>query len=506
MAEALTGALVRGVVLRLATYGESDRMASVLCADGSRRELRVPQARRSRKRFGGFDLFVLADLSFEPDRKGRPRLQSVEIVSSHGGIRDDVVRTALAAHVAELVHQAAQEDHGAPELFRLTTVALSTLSAGAADAHPAGWARGFELKLLHVLGVRPSLVRCAVTGQPIEGQEARWSTPQGGVLGPDAPTSPRALSIRTDALFALDAALHTPLAEQSQVRWPRGSGPGAENVLRDFLAVNVGRRDRARQFLHGILGGLAALLVATVLTGCGGYVPPETVRVQGWLYESPEPTTDTAVISAATASAWDPAGEGSVEGAEPFSDAPGWYRFSGLAPESYHHHVFAPPAGEADHPDELGHVTTVIPGTSAVDDLYVDAGTFHLWPRPIVDGWRTAWSLVGIESSTLDPGTDDDGGLVRGRAADPEGAVGLVLWIEAADGTSWPARYTDALGAPSPQASGLSEDGGFFFEQLPAGHYQLEAGRADGTPLGGSLSLRVEEDGVTSLPWLVLSP
>ncbi len=498
--------LVRGVVLRLVTYGEADRMASVLCADGSRRELRVPQARRSRRRFGGFDLFVLADLSFEPDRKGRPRLQSAEIVTSHAGIRDDVVRTALAAHVAELVSQAAQEDHGAPDLFRLTTVALSTLAEGAADAHPAGWARGFELKLLHVLGVRPSLVRCAATGQPIDTPEARWSTTQGGALGAGAPTDARALSIRGDALFALDAALHTPLAEQSRVRWPPGAGPISETVLRDFLAAHVGRRERARQFLHGLLGGLAALLVATVLTGCGGYVPLETVRVQGWLYESPEPTADTATVSAAEATAWDPAGELVAEGSEPFSDAPGWYRFSGLGPETFHHHVFVPPAGEADHPEELGHVTTVLPGTSAVDDLYVDAGTFHLWPRPIVDGWRTAWSLVGIESSTLDPTTDDDGGLVRGRVLDPESALGLVLWIDAPDGTSWPARYTDALGAPAPDAQGLSEDGGFFFEHLPAGQYQLEAGQADGTPLGGSLSLRVEEDGVTSLPRLVLSP
>ncbi len=504
----MTGEVVRAVVLRLAAFGESDRMASVLCVDGSRREVRVPQARRSRKRFGGLDLFVLADLRFSPDPKGRPRLESAEIVDSQEGIRQDVVRAALAAHVAELVHQAAQEDHGATDLFRLTLAALTAIADGAADPSPAGWARGFELKLLHVLGVRPSLVRCALSGDPVGAGDVglRWSTVHGGVLGANAPTDARALPISPAALFALQAALRTPLAEQARVAWPGDAGPLAERALKDFLAVHVGRRSRARRFFHEILGGLAALLLAAVLPGCAGYVPPDTVRLQGWLYESPEPTVDTATVSAATATAWDPAGALVAEGDEPFSDSPGWYRFMGLPPETLHHHVFSPPAGEADHPDELGHVTTVIPGASAIDDLYVDAGTFHLWPRPVVQGWLTAWSLVGVQGATLDPDTEGDGGLIRGRTVDPAETVGLTLWVEAADGTSRAARYTDALGAPAVDAPGLSEDGGFFFERLPAGQYWLQAGRADGTPLGGSLSLRVQEDAVTSLPLLVLSP
>lgn len=504
----MTTDVVRAVVLRLADFGESDRMASMLCVDGSRREVRVAQARRSRKRFGGLDLFVLADLRFSPDRRGRPRLEAAEVVTSHAGIRDDVVRAALAAHVAELVHQSAQEDNGESELYRLTTVALAAIAGGAADASPVGWARGFELKLLHVLGVRPSLVRCALTGEPVSADTRglRWSTAHGGVIAPGAPTDARALPISAAELFALEGALRTPLTDQSRVAWPADGAPAAERALQDFLAVHVGRRDRARKFLHAILGGLAALLLAAVLPGCAGYVAPDTVRVQGWLYESPDPTTDTAVVSAATATAWDPAGVLVVEGSEPFSDSPGYYRFIGLEPGSLHHHVFAPPAGEADHPDELGHVTTVIPGASASDDLYVDAGTFHLWPRPIVDGWRIAWSLVGFEAAALDPDTDDDGGLIRGRTVDPGASVGLTLWVEAADGTAWPARYTDALGAPAADAQGLSDDGGFFFEKVPAGLYHLEAAQADGTPLGGSLSVRVEEDGVTSLPRLVLSP
>ena len=502
----MTDEVVRAVVLRLAAYGEADRMATFLCADGSRRDARIAQARRSRKRFGGLDLFVVADLRFGPNRLGRSSLQDSEVVAPSAGIRDELVRAALAGHVAELVLQVAQDAHGSEDLYRLTTAALDALSAGAGDAQPAGWARAFELKLVHVLGARPSLRSCAVSGAAVGPQGTlRWSTTHGGVVLPGAPVDARSLPVTRAALLAMHAALHTALADQGAVVWPGDAGPIAEAVLRDFLAVHVGRRDRARRFLSELVGGVAALLLAAVLTGCGGYQPPSSVRIQGWLYESPEPTAESEAVSAASAFAYDATGALAVAGTEPFSDAPGWYRFSDLPPETVHHHVFVPPAGEADHPDELGHITTVVPGPSAIDDLFVDAGVFHLWPRPIVEGWATAWALAGVDVAPLAP-ESDDGGIVRGQVRDPGLAVGLTLWAVAEDGSRAGARYTDAAGAPDAGAESLSEHGGFFFGQLPAGMYLLEPGESDGTALGGALSLRVEEDGVTSLTALRLAP
>ena len=502
----MTGSVVRGVILRLATFGEADRMASVLCADGSRREVRVAQARRSRKRFGGLDLFVIADLRFAPNRKGRPSLQDAEIVEPMAGLRDELTRAALAGHLAELVIQVAQEEHGSEDLYRLTVAGLTAVATGAGDANPRGWARGFELKLLHVLGARPSLRRCAATGELLRPHtRLTWSTTHGGVLSPAGPTDARALPIGFEALVAMEGALRTPLADQAQVAWTATAAGQAEAVLRDFLAVHVGRRDRARRFLSDVVGGLAAVLVAALFTGCAGYVSPTAVRVQGWLYESTIPTSDTGVVSAASATAWDAAGEVAVEGSEPFSDAPGWYRFSDLPPETLHHYVFVPPAGEADHPEELGHVTTVIPGPSAVDDLFVDAGTFHLWPRPVVQGWATAWSLAGAAVIDLDPATAD-GGLIVGQVRDPAAAEGMALWLEADDGTRTDAWYTGPAGEPDPAAAALSEHGGFFFGQVPAGSVRLVAGTPDGSSSGGSLVLRVEDDAVTSLPALHVAP
>lgn len=479
-----------GLVLRLAQFGESDRMASLLMADGARRELRVPQARASRKRFGGFDLYVRLVCSFTPDRKGRPRLQSVEVQESHEGLRGELVRAALAAHVAELLLQASQEDHPAPDLYRLALAALQSLARGDADAAPAAWARGFELKLLHVLGVRPSLRRDAANGAPLPDLGLRWSTTHGGALAPGGPTDARALPISPGTLRAMDAALRTPLSDQSSVEWPPAAGPEAERALRDFLAVHVGRREKARRFLAEILGPLALLLA---LTGCTPYEAPSSVRVQGWLYASTAPDEQTPVVPGVVAEALDADGALVAEGTEPFSDAPGYYRFSGLPPEAHHHYVFTP-----DTLDE--HVPTVVSGATAPDDLYVDAGAFHLWPRPELDAELALLADSGAPLPTFGDGVD--GGWVRGVV--PEPVVGADLVVVDADGQEVQPLYLDDAGEPTGSAS-LTASGRFVVLGLPVGPAALTV-REDGALVDGGLALHVVEDGVTSLPFLTLSP
>lgn len=500
--------VAEAVVLRFTAYGESDRMASLLMHDGSRREVRVAQARKSRKRFGGFDLYVRLDCRFLPDRKGRARLDSVEIRDGHEGLRGELVRSALAAHVAELAQQASQEGHSIPDLYRLVLAGLTSIAAGAADEVPLGWARGFELKLLHVLGVRPALLRDAVTGRPVEVPELRWSTTHGGALLPDGPTDARSLRIGLATLSLMNDALRTPLADQGLLPWTETSVAEAERALQDFLAVHVGRRGRARSFLTEVVSGLGAVALFGVVLlgmGCAGYEPPDTVRVEGYLFETPVPEDGAVVVMGASSSAMSDDGTLVGEGSEPFSDSPGWIRFSGLPPLTQHHHVFVPPAGEADHPEVTEHITTVVSGASASDDLFVDAGTFHLWPRATAEGWASAWGLVDgtLSLPTFDVDTAD-GGFVRGVVLDPADSLGTRFVLVDRDGQQRPASYLDAEGAPSATQDGLTESGGFFVFGAAVGLGILRLVEGDGTPSPDGLAVWVEEDGVTSLPRLQL--
>lgn|GEM_PF-657756 len=496
--------VVSAIVLRFTAFGEADRMASLLMADGSRREVRVAQARKSRKRFGGFDLYVLAECRFTPDRRGRAQLQSVEITEPHEGLRGELVRSALAAHVVELVLQASQEGHPLPDLHRLALAALGSIASGHADGQARGWARGFELKLLHVLSVRPSLARDALTGEPLRHEGLRWSTTHGGVVNPGGPTDARSLPIAAGTLAAMNESLRTPLAEQASVDWTVESAGQAERALLDFLAVHVGRRTRARTFLDEVLGGMSAVALmgfALLATGCVGYQAPSVVRVQGYLFESPEPAEDAAAVTGTSSRAFDDFGALIAEGSEPFSDTPGWVRFSNLPPLTRHHHEFVPPDGEADHPDATEHVATVVVGESSSDDLFVDAGSFHLWTRADVDGWLSDWAEKdpSLALPTLDP-TTDDGGFVRAVVEEPE--AGLRFAVVDANQDSWPAVYADADGAASVTQDGLSGSGIFFVFGPAAGPAVLRLVEVDGTLSAESMPLWIAEDGVTSLPSL----
>jgi hypothetical protein len=284
----------------------------------------------------------------------------------------------------------------------------------------------------------------------------------------------------------MNDALRTPLADQGLLVWTETSGVEAERALQDFLAVHVGRRSRARAFLTEVASGIgvvALLAVALVGIGCAGYVPPDSVRVQGYLFESPAPIEGATVVVGSSSSV----------------------RFSGLSPLTPHHHVFVPPEGEGEHPESTEHVVTVIAGSSASDDLFVDAGTFHLWPRSTAEGWSSAWGLV--DGSLVLPtfnADSTDGGFVRGGVLNPEAFLGTRFVLVDANGVQRFGSYLDGDGAPSVSQDGLSESGGFFVFGAAAGLGVLRLVEDDGSPSPDGLPIWVEEDGVTSLPRLQL--
>ncbi len=243
---------LEALVLRQVDYRDADRMVSLLSADRGRLELCVPQARSSRKRFGGLDLYTLAEFELV-ERRGRERLSSARVLDSWLGIRDSIERLALAAYACEMLLQAVPEEMPAEQVFLLAKAALSSLESEAADAG-LGWVRAFELKLLHVLGARPSLRRCVICGDSGDALARFWSLEQGGlVLGSCADQCPDARPISAGVLRLLDAALHLPLARQAELCWGLSEQREAHALLVPFVHTHIGGRDRARSFLEQLL-------------------------------------------------------------------------------------------------------------------------------------------------------------------------------------------------------------------------------------------------------------
>ncbi len=490
----------RAVVLRRVDVGEADRILSVLTAERGRVEVRVPSARRSRKRFGGVDLYTLVDADLDDSRRST-RMTAAAVVDAYPGIREDVLRLALAGRAAELLHQAAPEGQASGELMRLAVAAFGSLDVpGEAAVGGRGWARAFELKLAHVLGVRPSLIRCAACAASIDDGPAAWSPTHGGALvGTCRDLDPAARSVAASTLRRLHEALHRPLAEQVAVAWGADEAP-AEDAMSRYMDEHVGRRRKARDFLESVLRPLAvATLVLGVFSGCTVSGPETDVRVQGWLFDTETPAEDALPIPGATLSAFDDEGALLDEGGEPFESAPGFYRVSNLPLDTAVHLEFGPPeavdeAGEAIASD---HVSTVRSGRSASNDLFVDDGVFVLGTAAALLEDLAAMNDAGATYVDPDPDVPDQGGALRARILASEVLVGERFRVVDAAGVGAEVFYR-VDGAVVAEA-GVDATGEFLVAGLPAGPIDVELLDEAGAPTGRLYRTRAVEDGVTVL-------
>jgi len=482
----VAGAL-SGVVLRQVDVGEADRIVSLLTATRGRLEVRVPRARKSRKRFGGLDLFVLVsvDLAVKP---GKPRLENARILADFPGIRADMERLALASHAAELLSLSAPEDDPQPALFRLALAAFDSLDKPAGEAVGGlGWARGFELKLLHVLGMRPSLRRCVVTGVALnELTRPLWSLGTGGLLCSSMQAQdPGARPIAPEALSAMHAALYRPLNEQAEVVWEPGAERGAAEVMRQYLRQHLGARQRALSVLEGLL---ALVLCCLVLPACSPTSLPAEVSVEGYLFDRVAPDEDSEAVEGANGEAWDDEGAMLAELTNPFPEYRGWYRAAALPPQTRVHISFS--ASES--------ATTIVTGWTATDDLFVDPGVFHIWP--LAEALLEIGFWAGEESGPgLSPEVAGEGGALIGELAFPDEYEGTEIWVTDAEGDEHLALGTDPLGDPH-LGSGTGLDGRFALLGLPPGPTEIRVARP-GEELGEAVFRTwVEEDAITSLP------
>lgn len=470
------------LVLRQVDVGEADRILTLLTAEQGRIDVRASGARRS-KRFAGLDLFVAVDVALVPGR--RPlRLAEAEVRRDFAGLKGDLLALALASYAAELLRQASREDDPAPDLYRLGLAAFESLEA---DSACAGWARAFELKLLHVVGNRPSLRRCAATGEPAE-EPLGWSPTIGGILcGEGLAEDPAARHLDLQTVNLLDQSLRTPLSDQGEVPWTDRATRQASDAMRSFLDAHIAAPGKAWRFLQGVL--------PLLLIGCLGCTaaPDGPVRVQGWVYSTPTPGDDAELrVAGVDGVAWDDDGVELGDGSRPFSDFPEFLRFSDL-PQSSAVHLALEPAADAALP-------TVVSGRSAPGDLYVNDGVFHVLSRAAVDIDLAAWTgLAPIPP--LDPEVRG-GGFVQGRVLNADDFVGLRLVVTDADGRAWDAAYLDAEGLPSSEP-GLTTDGGFYACCPSEGPIEVLLLEGD-AQVGEGFTSRAVEDGATSLPFVEL--
>lgn len=146
------------IVLRWRSYGESDKIATLLTRDFGKVTGIAKGAKRSRRRFPG-SLEVLARVRVHFRRRPHASLaflESADLLAPMGDLAEPT-RFAYGGYVVELIDRLTVEDHPVPELYDLLGDALAALEQGPATS---GLLRAFELQLLVRAGYAPPLDAC----------------------------------------------------------------------------------------------------------------------------------------------------------------------------------------------------------------------------------------------------------------------------------------------------------------------------------------------------------
>jgi len=242
------------LLARVVNYGEADRICTLLTEALGKVDALARSARRSRKRFGGaLSLFVLGQAALQPPRRGGllllDQFDALEDLSA--AISSDLVKVAHGSYVLEVARELWPAEQPEPEAFALL---CDTLRALAHSPPSPALLRCFELRLLTVVGLAPSLDRCVRCG--LEQQEDGWfDLLRGGALCQRCGPADRPLPAQLRRML-LDLARLQP-AEAAAVVQPPEVARRTRELMLATMQHHLGKRLKSLDFLIQLRRGVA---------------------------------------------------------------------------------------------------------------------------------------------------------------------------------------------------------------------------------------------------------
>ena len=203
----------RAIVLRWRSYGESDKIATLLTEEAGKLTGIAKGAKNSRRRFAN-SLEPLARVRLHYRQKPGASLaflESCELLSPTAPFCEPA-RFAYGSYVTELADRLTVEEDPAHSPFALLDTALAELERGPATS---SFLRGFELQLLAAAGFEPQLDSCGRCQRPWRDDRSAWIATHHGTLACEACRSAEEATVQVAAevLRQLDALKNTPLAD-----------------------------------------------------------------------------------------------------------------------------------------------------------------------------------------------------------------------------------------------------------------------------------------------------
>ena len=239
------------IPLKRMDYGEADRILTVFTPGYGKLRLLAKGVRKSTSRMAGhLELFTHTHIMVARGRDLSVATQA-STIQPFRELREDLVRSSYAYHLAELVDAFLQDDDEHAAVFDLLRSALAALSAGGVPAELV--ARHFEVQLLGEVGFRPQLTACLTCQEAVLPEPNAYSVFLGGIVCPRcAPTAPSASAISLEALKLLRFLQRTREVSKALITAPAATLTEVERILQGQLEFVLERRLRAAEFVHHV--------------------------------------------------------------------------------------------------------------------------------------------------------------------------------------------------------------------------------------------------------------
>ncbi|EUJ43045.1 DNA repair protein RecO [Listeria riparia] len=150
-----------GIVIRTTSYRESDKIIVIYTREYGKIGLVARGAKKTKSRLAAVtQLFTNGVFTFYPNR-GLGTLQQGEALTSFSSIQTDIFLTAYATYACELLDKSTEEQQASTGLYDLFYQILHHIDEG---YEPQVLTQIFEMKMLSVLGLYPTMDRCAICG------------------------------------------------------------------------------------------------------------------------------------------------------------------------------------------------------------------------------------------------------------------------------------------------------------------------------------------------------
>lgn len=240
-----------GIVIKHQDWGEADRIITVFTRELGKVRMVAKGARKVQSRKGGHVepfTHILAQLDRTSDL---PIINQVETLEPFMELRDSLENITVGLYVMELVDRFTRDEEGEDlPLFQLLRETLLRLAAST-DKWPV--LCYFQLRLLDVLGYRPSLFHCAVCQRKIEPVDQYFSPMQGGVVCPACGEKhPNLWKIQVEPLRFLRHFQRSTFDDAAKAQVHPAVREKIDKLIEDHLSFLLERKLNSPRFLNSI--------------------------------------------------------------------------------------------------------------------------------------------------------------------------------------------------------------------------------------------------------------